>query len=118
MNPVIEVGTAEYAIGYAGQTLMTIGVGSCLVICLYDTNKKIGALVHVMLPHSENGHLNPLRFTDTALEHVLADLWDKGVQRADLEAHLIGGASMFVNIEDYLKIGEKNIQAAQTLLEN
>jgi chemotaxis protein CheD len=113
---VIEVGTADFAIGMAGQILETKGIGSCIVVCLYDKNNKIGALSHIMLAHSGGNSLNELRFVDTALPNVLGKLIDLGVNIDDLEAHLVGGASMFTDFEDYLKLGSENIAAVEKFL--
>jgi chemotaxis protein CheD len=113
---VIEVGTADFKIAFAGQILETRGIGSCVVVCLYDRTKKIGALAHIMLAHCTDERLNPLRFVDTALPLVIRKLAGMGTNTANLNAHLIGGASMFASIEDYLKLGDENIKAAQLLL--
>ncbi len=117
MNTVIDVATSEFAIAQAPQILITRGVGSCVVVCLYEKYKKIGALAHIMLPHSENDRLNPHRFVDTALPLLFDELHHRDVHNEDLEAHLIGGASMFQGIDDYLELGEKNVQAAEANLD-
>jgi len=48
----IEVHTGDIAVIEGADNLVTSGVGSCLVITLYDTKLQIGALAHTMLPSS------------------------------------------------------------------
>jgi len=114
----IKVNMAEFAIGKEDQILEATGVGSCIIVCLYDRTKKIGALAHIMLPYSENDTLNPYRFADTALPLMLNDLEKIGIDMKNLEAHIVGGASMFINVEDHLKLGEKTGTAVEEILTN
>jgi len=113
---IIQVNAAEFAIAGEDQILGANGVGSCVVVCLYERIKKIGALVHIMLPYSEHNLENPFIFADTAIPLVLMDLEKIGINKKMLEAHIIGGASMFTEIEDYLKLGEQNQEAAEQTL--
>lgn len=45
----IQVDMGEIAIGASQDSLLSLGVGSCLVITMYDTKRKVGALAHAML---------------------------------------------------------------------
>ncbi len=46
----IEVHMGEIAVIEGSHSLSTSGVGSCLVITLYDPKLQIGALAHAMVP--------------------------------------------------------------------
>ncbi len=46
----IEVKMGEIKGGRCGETLTASGVGSCLIITLFDPELKTGAMAHVMLP--------------------------------------------------------------------
>jgi chemotaxis protein CheD len=48
----IEVHMGDIAAIRGAHSLITSGVGSCLVITLYDPKLQIGALAHAMLPSS------------------------------------------------------------------
>jgi len=115
---IIEVGTADLAVAGPGYTLTTGGVGSCVVVCLYDETHKIGALCHIMLPeHPAGSELNPLRFADTAIPLALEKLAEMGADTSQLTAELFGGASMFQNLGVFVNhIGEQNIAAVQRIL--
>ncbi len=48
----IEVHMGDIAVIEGPHSLITSGVGSCLVVTLYDPKLQIGALAHTMLPLS------------------------------------------------------------------
>ncbi len=52
MKRMIKVGMAEYKIAKVPEILTTLGLGSCIGICLYDKQAKIAGLAHIMLPFS------------------------------------------------------------------
>ncbi|HSW66763.1 MAG TPA: chemotaxis protein CheD [Bacillota bacterium] len=118
MPPTIEVSTADFAVAEQPTVLISRGVGSCVVICLYDSTRKLGALCHIMLPkRPENADLNPLRFADTAIPLALNKLVQLGGQRSELFAYVVGGANMFQNLGTFVnKIGDQNVTAVQTIL--
>jgi chemotaxis protein CheD len=118
MQQTIEVSTADFAAAGQDYVLSSSGIGSCLVVCIYDKEAKIGALGHIMLPkHPQDSELNPLRFADTAIPLMLEKLAEMGADRARLHAQLFGGASMFKDLGPFInKIGGQNIAAVQQLL--
>jgi chemotaxis protein CheD len=113
---VIDVETSQYAIGSVPEVLATSGIGSCVAICLYEKQRKIGALLHIMLPRAEDQTLNPLRFADTALSIVLVELGKQSVFKEQLTAKLVGGAQMFKAVDLTNNIGERNIREVRLLL--
>ena len=67
----IRVKVADYAVGRDEQTLITIGLGSCVAIALYDPRTRIGGLAHTLLP-SESMAREPawrLRAGDVLVVH-------------------------------------------------
>jgi chemotaxis protein CheD len=119
MPQVIEVGTADLAVAGAGYIITSSGIGSCVVVCLYDKDQKIGGLCHIMLPqHPQDGELNPLRFADTALPLALQKMTEMGANVHKLTAEVFGGANMFRNLGNFVnRIGEQNIAAVQRILQ-
>ena len=118
MDNYIDVPTSGYAIGASPQILRTTGIGSCIAICLFDKNKKMGALTHIMLPKSHDIDDNPLRYNNTAIPMVVAKLEELRVQKCDLVAQIIGGANMFPSLwSGENSVGDSNIAAAKKILE-
>ena len=118
----IEVPTAGYAFAQAPDTLTTIGVGSCLAICLYVPERKAGALIHCMLPRAGQHVSNPSVYVDTALNAVLEQFLQADIQPKSLIAKLVGGAEMFPEVPqtqtgDMGSIGKRNVEEATRLLE-
>jgi len=116
MDEKIVIKTSDFAIGKAPQLLITAGVGSCVVICFHDKEKKVGALLHCMLPSSKEEKLNPLRFANTGIALVLGELEQQGVSKQNLVAKLIGGAHMFKVFDSLSDVGARNVQAVKQIL--
>lgn len=123
MSEIIEIKTAELYIGHNDQVIRTGSVGSCVVIALYDKEKRIGALAHAMLPSSSKGDsvINekyPARYVDLAIENLVNLLEKKGSKRVNISAKLVGGASMFRKLtSEKNSIGTQNIQMARQKLQ-
>lgn len=47
---VINVATGEIKFGQHDQELVSLGIGSCIVVTMYDHKTKIGIMLHIMLP--------------------------------------------------------------------
>ena len=46
----IVVRVADMAVATADEVLVTVGLGSCVAIMLYDPEAKVGGLAHILLP--------------------------------------------------------------------
>ena len=119
MTEIIEVPTASFAIGQAPSSLVTVGVGSCVAICLYSPRHRAGALLHSMLGRAGQRVPNPALYADTGISAVLEQLIKLGVPPTSLTAKVIGGAEMFPVLQQYYlhAIGKRNIDEATRLLQ-
>lgn len=96
-------------------------LGSCAGVCLYDRRQAIGGATHYMLPQWEGPGSPSTRYGDIALDLLLKQFQIHGSRANDLEAKIFGGACMFQAFraedgsEDH--IGSRNINMAlQTFL--
>jgi len=114
---IIVVGIGACALARSPVKIKTFGLGSCVCITLYDKRERIGGLIHTMLPSISRARIkdNPLKYTDSGIEYLEAEILKKGSSRKRLEAKLVGGAHMFENRN--LNIGERNIEWARDTLE-
>lgn len=117
----IRVGIADYRSAPAPFKIVTIGLGSCVGIAIYDNVRKIGGLAHIMLPDSTQfSNVNkPGKFADLAIPLLLQELEAMGVSRRNLTARIGGGASMF-NFSDkglIMDIGNRNIRSVRDTLQ-
>lgn len=105
----------EIAVGKEKDDLSSLGIGSCLVVTLYDSKNKIGALAHTMLPARSNpGPEGDTRYVENAVDEMLKKLKEQGSETENLEAKLIGGANMFNAFES--DIGKGNVSSAKEKL--
>jgi len=119
MQDKLEVGMGKAVVTRAPYIISSLGLGSCVVITLHDSERKIGGLAHIMLPDSGslNGLRPPYHCADTAIAALLNGLQSKGVMRQAVVAKLVGGAQMFASSEDLSPgIGEQNIISIKHIL--
>jgi len=121
MSGIIKVGIADLKIAKGGSTLITIGLGSCVGICIYDPVAKIGGLAHIMLPDSnssERGKQKLLMYADTAIPVLVERMLEAGASRERLVTKIAGGATMFSSFgkKKSTNIGEQNVTAVKKAL--
>lgn len=120
MTTVINVGMADYKVAKSPSILMTAGLGSCVAVCIYDISAKIGGLAHIMLPSNNGSSRGDLKkYANILIPLMFEDLIKNGAHRLRMNAKIAGGAQMFsfTGTSHVLKIGERNIQAAEEELQ-
>jgi len=116
----IKVEMAEYAVAESPKVLVATGIGSCVAVCLYERQTKIGGLAHVMLPLSSEKEIfgNPLRYADRAIEAMVDNLFGRGTQISQLTAKIVGGANMFPSLLSVSEqMGLRNVEAVKEVLQ-
>lgn len=120
MAETIKVGMADLNIAKDPIGLTTIGLGSCVGVCLYDNINRVVGLAHIMLPDSTiaKNNLNIAKYADTAIHELLSRMLKIGAKRELIKSKLAGGAQMFAfdNASDIIKVGEKNVKASTEIL--
>lgn len=119
MTTPITIGIADLNVGRDTDTLVTYALGSCVGICLYDADKKIGGLAHIMLPLSKEANvtnINLRRYADTGIAELINIMSLKGANTAKLTAKIAGGAQMFNVTSAVFNIGERNLAAVKQIL--
>lgn len=119
----IKIGIAEWGLTSAPGRIITMGLGSCVGVTIFDPRTRVGGMVHILLPDSTQfGELKrPAKFADTGIRLLRQNLLQEGCRSYDLEAKLAGGARMFKFNDSSVKtlnIGERNVEMAlKTLAE-
>ena len=119
MADELRVGISDYKIAEQPQSLITVGLGSCVGIALYDPKTKIGGLSHIMLPDStafrETNKIE--KFADLAIPQMVSEI-NKRTNNNPLVAKIAGGASMFEFSKDlpHGSIGDRNVLAVEEVL--
>ena len=122
MSEIIKVGMADAKVSHNPAVLVTIGLGSCVGIALYDPGAKVGGLAHIMLPSSKrasNGDINPMKYADTGIELTIKKMIELNALKRRITAKIAGGAHMFACAREsssFLKIGDNNVAAVKEKL--
>lgn len=116
----IKVGIADLNLVLDPGSIMTIGLGSCIGIALYDKTTKVAGLAHIMLPDSTQfkAATNPMKFADLAIPMLIEKMEKQGCKKRNIVAKIAGGASMF-NFTDksiISDIGKRNSAAVKKTL--
>jgi chemotaxis protein CheD len=102
----IEVKMGEYQVLGSHENLSASGIGSCVVITLYDPRRQIGGMAHAMLPEN----------IPRQIEDMLYKMYSLACSHRHIEAKLVGGANMFPGLES--EVGLKNISIARRKLKD
>jgi len=99
--------------------LVTHSLGSCIGITAYDPLRKVGGLLHLMLPDSgidaAKAALHPFMFADTGLPRLFHGIYALGGDKTRLEVKVAGGAQ-FLDEKRIFNIGTRNAAAVQQIL--
>ncbi|MBQ0028049.1 MAG: chemotaxis protein CheD [Lachnospiraceae bacterium] len=102
------------------DSIITLGLGSCVGAVLYDPVAKVCGMVHVMLPDSTTiaNNSNVAKFADTGVTALLDMVLKEGAKKERLIAKIAGGAQMFSVNKDspMLRVGERNVAAVKEKL--
>ncbi len=116
----IIVRVADLKAGVRGDVLVTVGLGSCVAILLYDSAAEVGGLAHVLLPSPALTRSvdNPAKFPQTAIPRLLEEMAARGANARRVTARLAGGASMFASLSapGTIQMGERNVVASRQVL--
>ena len=98
------IAQGEQAIGSKPDDVITTTLGSCVAVCLWDSNRLIGGMNHILLPDSGDwSRLN--NFGGSAMDRLVNALLKKGAERSSMRAKIFGGAAMIAGLSD---IGARN----------
>lgn len=97
------------------DVLVSIGLGSCIGVALFDVRRPIVGLAHVMLPTAEVASGPVAKFANVGVPALAGEVKKLGATR--LQAVLVGGAQMFsFSGEGGANIGARNDAAVRAEL--
>ncbi|MBQ7666097.1 MAG: chemotaxis protein CheD [Synergistaceae bacterium] len=110
----IVLGMADLTVIRAPVKLVTLGLGSCIGLVVYDSTAKVAGMAHIMLPNSRGlmGSEKVGKFADTAVPALIDAMERQGAVKSRIKAKLAGGAQMFALpgvSADFLTVGAKNV---------
>lgn len=101
--------------------LVTIGLGSCVGIALYDQAAKVGGLAHILLADSKqfknrDGGINEAKFADTTIPLLLKKMEKIGAKKNRVKAKIAGGSRLFSFQNNELSVGDRNVMTTRKVL--
>ncbi|MBQ7264058.1 MAG: chemotaxis protein CheD [Synergistaceae bacterium] len=113
------LGMADLVVAHAPAKLVTLGLGSCIGLVVFDNVAKVAGMAHIMLPDSRGskGLEKVGKFADTAVPAIIDEMIKKGASKSRIRAKIAGGAQMFAlpgASADFLAVGARNVKETTT----
>lgn len=107
----------------ANDVLVAYGLGSCVSVSVFDPKKRVGGMLHALLPSSSgkgDAVSHPEKFVDLGVPLLLDQVEKLGAERSQLVIRVCGGAHMLTSpgIKNTLNIGDRNVEAVHTIMNN
>lgn len=100
----------------SGDNSISTLLGSCIAVCIRDRRSEIGGLNHFLLPGVEGDpNMRSARYGVYAMEMLINSILKMGAQKADLEAHIFGGAKI-IAMSGGDGVGQKNSEFVRDYL--
>ena len=90
----VDVNTGEIRVFSEPVILQSIALGSCVAVVVYERNKKIGGLAHVMLPGKSPSSGNNTKYAEDAIQTLLDSTKKLGAEIGNLEISIVGGGNV------------------------
>ncbi|MCB1388339.1 MAG: chemotaxis protein CheD [Rhodobacteraceae bacterium] len=105
----IAVIRGEFHVSDDPEIVLSTVLGSCVSVCLYDLDRRIGGMNHYLLADASEGEAASLKYGANAMELLINNLLKRGATRARLQAKVFGGSRMNGRFAD---IGPRNAEFA------
>ncbi len=106
---IVKVGEMKVAKGDA--KLVTLGLGSCVGVAMFDPVRKVGGLLHYVIPSCFANHQrareNPFMFGDIGVRGLFESVIDLGANRDSLVVKAAGGSDVIRGVGAF-NFGKRN----------
>lgn len=111
-NHLIVVDIADIKVSNdPSATLVTYALGSCIAVAVHDPVRRIGGMIHYMLPVAsvspEKARDTPAMFADTGVPLLFERVYALGTRKSDLVVKVVGGGFIFDDNNTF-GIGKRN----------
>jgi len=101
------------------DVLVTYALGSCIAVVVYDPVRKVGGMIHYMLPQSstspEKARTTPAMFADTGVPLLFHGMYDRSCDKRNLVVKLVGGSKLYEDNGTF-EIGKRNYVIIRQML--
>ena len=91
-------------------------LGSCIAVCLWDSQLGLGGMNHYMLPLWNGEGLPTPKYGNIAIERLVKRMQSLGAREDRLVAKVFGGSQVIAADQFPFSIGERNATLARELL--
>lgn len=93
------------------DTLVTYSLGSCIGVVIWDASRRIGGMLHYMLPDSsiarDKAEAKPAMFADSGIPLLFRSAYAFGATKRSLTVKIAGG-SQLLDDNGTFNIGKRN----------
>ncbi|MEZ5063424.1 MAG: chemotaxis protein CheD [bacterium] len=93
------------------SVIVTYALGSCVAVIVHDPIRRIGGMIHYMLPLAQTApdkaRGNPAMFADTGIPVLFRSVYELGCRKEDLVVKVAGGGSLYDD-KGTFEIGRRN----------
>ena len=112
----IYLSPGEFHVSLVPIQITTI-LGSCVAICLWDSQNHAGGMNHYLFPEWHEGDGGSTRFGNLASLNLLASLFGLGCEAKNMTAKVFGGAALFTAANRYsASLGARNVEVAHCMM--
>ena len=97
------------------ETVIYTVLGSCVAVCLWDRQNRIGAMNHFLYPRTADPAQATTRYGNVAVLTLIRLMLAEGVAREGLEGQIFGGGTQGTSRPEE-DIGTQNVQVARKIL--
>ncbi len=90
-------------------------LGSCVSVCLWDVQLRIGGMNHFMLPQMIDGIKNPAYCGMESTDRLINTILEMGASINNIKAKIFGGGRV-IKVYQRFDVGSENVMAAKKLL--
>jgi len=87
-------------------------LGSCVSVCIWESECQVGGMNHFIYGRSKTGVYNA-RYGDASTEYLIRLMLEMGCRKTNMKSHIVGGGC---NPKLGSKIGEENALVAEEIL--
>jgi chemotaxis protein CheD len=114
------VDIADFAVSDdPNATLVTYSLGSCIGVTIWDPQKRVGGMIHYMLPEAsinpEKAKAIPAMFAETGVPLLFRSAYALGAVKSRLIVKVAGGAQLLGDSQLF-DIGKRNYLMLRKLL--
>ena len=114
---IIDVNTGEVKVAFGLSVLRSVAIGSCVVVAALDSEKRVGAMTHIMLPgKAPENCLEKTKYATDAIEKLIEGMNQQGCKNENIEVCLVGAGNVLQKEDD--TICHANIESVISILKD